>query len=500
MAAAGQCVRLPAAPYKICLSVRERITRVAESISHKVQVLVVDDENEALGLVKKLLNNSGIKSVVTLSDSRETLAFLAKHDVSAIVLDLMMPHVTGVELLPLIHANYPHIPVIVSTATNDIETVIECMRNGACDFIVKPLNANRLVASVSRALNVNNLREEVNALKDYLMSDRLEHGEAFDEIKTRSRRMRAMFQYAEVVAKSCQPVLITGETGVGKEMLARAIHKISAVKGELVTINVAGLDDNMFSDTLFGHRKGAFTGADHIRDGLVSKAAGGTLFLDEIGDLSGLSQVKLLRLIQENEYYPVGADTIKYSSARLILATNLNLEDAIGEGRFRKDLYYRLCCHHIKIPTLRERREDISLLLNHFVREASCQYGKREPSVSAELIAALSGYDFPGNVRELRAKVFDAVARHEDGVLCLRDFPGLVMPESIGAPPGEPGENGMWASIYATFGGFPKLREIEDYLIKEAMCQSGGNHVAAAMLLGVTRQTVMNRTKGRCHP
>ena len=469
---------------------------LADFPMQKVAILVVDDDNDMLTLVKMHLENAGVPSVTTLNDSRGTLEFLTQNDVSVILLDLMMPHITGVELLPLLRTNYPHIPVIIFTASNDIETAVECMRNGACDYVVKPLNADRLVSAVTKALKIDNLRQQVNSLKNYLMSDRLEHGEAFDDIKTRSRRMRAIFQYVEVIAGSPQPVLITGETGVGKDMIARSIHRISGVKGELVTVNVAGLDDTMFSDTLFGHKKGAFTGAEQIREGLVSKAAGGTLFLDEIGDLSGLSQVKLLRLIQDNEYYPVGSDAIKRSSARLILATNQDLESYIKEGRFRKDLFYRLCCHQIKIPALRDRREDISLLLTHFIEKGARQYGKHPPAVSPELIAALTGYDFPGNVRELQAKIFDVVARHTGGILSLRDMPELspAMPDfSLQDAFEEVGKGG----IYSLFGRLPTFREIEEYLINEAITISGGNHATAATLLGVTRQTVTNRIKSR---
>jgi len=463
----------------------------------KVAVLVVDDDNDMLTLVKTHLNNAGVPSVTTLNDSRSTLEFLVQHDVSVILLDLTMPHISGVELLPLLRTNYPHIPVIIFTASNDIETAVQCMRNGACDYVVKPLNADRLVCSVAKALKIDNLRQQVNSLKNRLMSDRLEHGEAFDDIKTRSRCMRAIFQYVEVIADSPQPVLITGETGVGKDMIARSIHRISGVKGELVTVNVAGLDDTMFSDTLFGHKKGAFTGADQIREGLVSKAAGGTLFLDEIGDLSGMSQVKLLRLIQDNEYYPVGSDAIKRSSARLILATNQDLESYIKQGRFRKDLFYRLCCHQIKIPALRDRREDISLLLTHFIEKGARQYGKRPPAVSPELIAALTGYDFPGNVRELQAKVFDVVARHTGGVLSLRDIPELSPAAPVFTSLEAFAENGESGGIYSLFGRLPTFREIEEYLINEAISISGGNHATAATLLGITRQTVTNRIKSR---
>ena len=267
-------------------------------------VLLVDDDPHALELSRMLLLNAGIGMVLTLSDSRATLPFLEQHDVSLVVLDLMMPHINGAELLPMIHRDYPHIPVIVETAACEVETAVKCMKSGAIDYLVKPVEPARLVNAVKNALNFDDLLQEVSSLKNYLLNDRLEHAEAFEEIKTASRKMRSIFQYAEVVACSPQPVLITGETGVGKELFARSIHRISGVKGDFVSVNVAGLDDAMFSDTLFGHKKGAFTGADQFRDGLVSKAGMGTLFLDEIGDLNELSQVKLLRLLQEARLLP----------------------------------------------------------------------------------------------------------------------------------------------------------------------------------------------------
>lgn len=307
--------------------------------------------------------------------------------------------------------------------------------------------------------------------------------------------MRSIFQYSEIVACSPQAVLITGETGVGKELFAHAIHRISGVRGMFVSINVAGLDDAMFSDTLFGHKKGAFTGADQYRDGLISKAANGTLFLDEIGDLNELSQVKLLRLLQEREYYPVGADLVKASSARIVLATNVNLQERIKEGRFRRDLYFRLCSHQIHIPALRERREDIPLLLDSFIAESARHFGRSVPVVSPELVKALVKYDFPGNVRELQARVSDAVARNDEGMLGLDDFPGIseALPER--SSPAGAAPTATNSGIYCLFGRLPTFREIEDYLIIEALKISEGNYAVAASILGVTRQTISKRLK-----
>lgn len=306
--------------------------------------------------------------------------------------------------------------------------------------------------------------------------------------------MRAIFQYIEVIAKSDQPILITGETGVGKELVARSIGILSGRKGAFVTVNAAGLDDTMFSDTLFGHKKGAFTGADQPRDGLICTAAGGTLFLDEIGDLNETSQIKLLRLIQEQEFYPVGSDVLKKTDARLIVATNKNISELIESGRFRKDLYYRLCAHHIHIPPLRERREDLPDLLEHFLDKASKKLKKPKPVPSREVTALLATYHFEGNVRELHAMVSDAVARHTSGLLTLDCFVGLAGKEStqrnteLFVPNKEVDD-----ILYAFFGRFPTLKEMEDYLTASALNLTSGNQRSASQLLGIARQTLSKR-------
>lgn len=457
-------------------------------------VLLVGDDQQRLENTRSQLMEAGIGPVLALTDSRATIPFIEQHAAYVIVLD-MTPAMDRIELLTRVCRDYPNIQVIVETTSCDVEIAVNCMKSGAVDYMVRPVEPGRLITAVEKALNFACAQQEVSSLKECLLNDRLEHAEAFAEIKTASRKMRSTFQYTEVVACSPQAVLITGETGVGKELFARAIHKISRVKGMFVSINVAGLDDAMFSDTLFGHKKGAFTGADQFRDGLVSKAANGTLFLDEIGDLNELSQVKLLRLLQEREFYPVGADLVKSSTARIVLATNVNLQERIKEGRFRRDLYYRLCSHQIQIPPLRERSEDIPILLESFVEEAARHFDKSIPTVSPELITALGEYDFPGNVRELQARVSDAVARHEDGVLSLDDFPGIsAAPQRQTLVPSVV-SNTSNAGIYSLFGRLPTFREIEDYLIIEALKVSEGNYASAALILGVTRQTISKRLK-----
>lgn len=462
-------------------------------------VLLVDDEQDILDLTKLALGCEGLQNVMTLNDSRQVLPLLKSNNVSIIVLDVIMPYITGDQLLPVIAADYPEVPVIIMTASNDIGNAINCLKAGAFDYMVKPVEPDLLMAAIKKALQVSSLKNEVSTLKDYLLSDHLEHKDAFNQIITRSKKMRAVFQYAEAVSKSEHPILITGETGVGKELMACAIHKLSAVKGNFIRVNVAALDDQMFSDTMFGHKRGAYSGADRDREGLIAKAAGGTLFLDEIGDLSPASQIKLLRLLQEQEFYPLGSDTMKKVDVRIIVATNQNLQTLSDAGKFRKDLYYRLCTHQITIPPLRERVEDLSLLFEHFIQIAAKSMGKARPIPSAELLEALSKIKFPGNVREFKALVTDAVARHRSGLLTFKHFPGITLPVSAVSEKSYALEgtdkDAEW--LYAVFGKFPNMTEYEDYLINHALKVTNGNKSASASLLGLTRQTLNKRQRDR---
>jgi len=320
---------------------------------------------------------------------------------------------------------------------------------------------------------------------------RVSNPDAFAEIVTGSEAIHAVFCAIEAFAGNRNPVLITGESGVGKELAAQAIHRLSRREGKFVSVNVAGLDDTMFTDTLFGHARGAFTDAQSVRRGLAEEAEGGTLFLDEIGDLSVGSQIKLLRFIEEREYRPLGADRLRRSDARIIIATNADLRNKLQEGKFREDLFYRLT-HHIDIPPLRERLEDLPLLVEHFVTSACKALGVRKPAIPAELAGLLRSYRFPGNVRELKNMIENAVARNSATLLPLSWFVEYIRAgtlhdvEGLHAP-GADSEKPPWTE------GFPTLKELEKSVVAEALRRSGGNQNAAARLLGLSPSALSRR-------
>jgi two-component system, NtrC family, nitrogen regulation response regulator GlnG len=462
-------------------------------------VLLVDDDPQVLQSASIVLRTSGVTHVITVEDSRAVMPLLAEQRVGVLVLDLTMPHIAGQALLEQVAGEYPDIPILLMTATNDLETAVQCMQTGASDYLVKPVEESRLVSSVKRALEVRTLRAEVLSLKERLLTETPHQPEVFAEIITQSKAMFAIFRYLEAIAPSPQPVLITGETGTGKELVARALHRLSARPGALVAVNVAGLDDTMFSDTLFGHTRGAFTGADQAREGLITSTGEGTLFLDEIGDLSVASQVKLLRLLQDGTFYPLGADRPRQSRARIVCATNADVAQRVNAGTFRKDLYYRLRTHHLELPPLRARVGDLPLLVHHFVDQAARALGKAAPKEPLALYQLLNAYHFPGNVRELEALVFDAVARHQGGTLSLHSFkeaiagtPRLAATE----PPAEPS-----TALRAWFPEqLPTLKAVEEALLTEALRRADGNQGVAAGLLGLSREALNKRLRRRRPP
>jgi len=439
-----------------------------------------------------------LNNFIRCLDSRDVIPLLTEQEVEIVLLDLRMPYIAGDELLPAIISDFPEIPVIMITGANDVETAVKCMKLGAFDYMVKPVERSRLIGGVKRALDLRELQRENRLLKAQVLSDKLEHPEVFSEIVTCSARMRSIFQYVEAIAASPRPLLITGETGVGKELVARAVHRLSRRKGAFVPVNVAGLDDNVFADTLFGHKKGAFTGAEQARGGMLEQAAGGTLFLDEIGDLSHASQVKLLRLLQDGEYFPLGSDLAKRSDARIVVATNQDLNTLQTSGRFRKDLYYRLCDHHLHIPPLRERMEDLPLLLNHFLEKASTTLGKSRPTPPEELLTLLSTYHFPGNIREMESMVFDSVSSHRSGKLSMDLFKSHIF-QKPPAPEKDLTQQVQREGVSVSFSDrLPTLKELEQNLVDEAMRRAGGNQSIAALSLGITRQALNKRLrKGR---
>ncbi len=458
----------------------------------KWPVVLVDDEEEILFGAEYLLNTQGITAVTSLSDGRDLLPLLERQTAGVIVLDLFMPQVSGLELLPRLAREYPEIPVVVMTASQEVETAVSCMKEGAFDYLVKPVEESRFVSSVRRALEIRLLRQEIGSLRTSLMGQGIGHPEVFAPIISRNHQMQRLFRYAEAIADSGEPVLITGETGTGKELIAHAIHHLSGRSGEMVCLNAAGLDDNLFSDTLFGHVRGGFTGADREREGLIAKAVGGTLFLDEIGDLKPASQVKLLRLLQAQSYYPIGSDVPRTADARILAATNQPLHRRMDRGKFRQDLFFRLSSHPIELPPLRERLDDLPLLLQHFIDEAAQALSRSSPRIPGELLTLLSLYDFPGNIRELRALVFNAMAQHRGGpVLALDSFQQVVKRDRASSEP-PPAHSGDDLTL-AIPGRFPTLKEADIFLVEESMRRANHNQGIAAMLLGISRQSLNRR-------
>jgi DNA-binding NtrC family response regulator len=321
------------------------------------------------------------------------------------------------------------------------------------------------------------------------MGEALDSPEIFENILTVNPRMQAIFKIIETMKTSSSPVLITGETGVGKELIARAIHRASGLKGAFVPLNVAGLDDLTLDDTLFGHKKGAFTGANEPREGLIAKARGGTLFLDEIGDMGSAAQVKLLRLLQEREYYRLGSDALIKSDARVIAASNYDFEALMELGRFRRDLYHRLRSHHIHVPPLRERREDIPLLIDRFLSQAARETGRLTPAISREARLALEEYDYPGNVRELMNLVHHAVTSTNASVLDLHDFLETDVEDAAFQRSLRVFRDKHFR-LLMNYEKFPSITDVERMLISEALRTTGGNKKHAAELLGISRPTL----------
>lgn len=450
-------------------------------------ILVVDDEQDILKSVKGTLLAAGFDSVLVCDDGRQVLSLIREHNPSVVLLDLTMPYVSGQELLKAITAEHPHIQVIIITGVDDVSTAVECMRQGALDYLVKAVDNTTLIGAVRRAKEIASLRAENQRLKQGLLYGTAEHPEAFQEFLTADERMQAVFRYLEIIAPTGRPLFISGETGTGKELLAEAVHRLSGRSGDLVKINVAGLDDTMFSDTLFGHRKGAFSGALENRKGLVESAAGGTLFLDEIGDLSMQNQIKLLRLLENGEYYTLGSDVPKRSLCGVVTATNRDAEELFHSGQFRSDLYYRLAAHAVVLPPLRSRGGDIIPLAEHFLHQACAELKKPVPGITEEGYDTLLSHSWPGNVRELKSVIFDAASRSVAGVLEIH-LPGSRRPPAgKGQSVPEPGDRVVFGS------SLPTLKHCDEMLIREALHRTEGNITRAAELLGISQPALSKR-------
>ncbi len=456
------------------------------------KILIVDDEAAWIRSMRITLERlAGITNTTACQDSTEVMNIIAENEIGIVLLDLTMPRLSGEDLLKMISEQFPEVIVIIVSGLNQIETAVKCMKHGAFDYLVKTSEEDRIIAVILHAIRLIEMQRENNEMRRRFLYDTIQNPEAFEGIITINKKMRSIFQYVEAVAKSNQPLLITGESGVGKGLIADAVHRLSHSGGPIVAVNVGGLDDTMFTDTLFGHVKGAFTGADQPRSGMIDKAANGTLFLDEIGDLSNASQVKLLRLLQEGDYFPLGSDQSKKLKARIIASTHQDLAQKQIKGEFRKDLYYRLKTHHVHLPPLRERKEDIPLLLDYFLDEAAANFGKEKPNLPVDLVPMLQECDFPGNIRELRSMVLDAVIQSSSDVLSIRYFQELCSGRQRG-----------FRHAAASAGNFfegaeslPTIQQAVSLLISEAMKRAGGNQSMACRLLGISQPALSKRLK-----
>lgn len=457
-------------------------------------ILVVEDEYYVRESLTAYLDDIGFR-VLAAENGQRGLELFRLEAPDIVMTDLRMPVMDGFALVEAIAAESGFTPIVVVSGVGAVDEAVRAMRMGAWDYLSKPIvNLEELQITLERSLERARTKYELERLRRHLVAGTLENETAFGGIVTTSARIRSIFLYLESVAPSRQPVLISGETGTGKELIARAVHSLSGVGGPFVAINLAGLDDVMFSDTLFGHQRGAYTGADRAREGLIRQASGGTLFLDEIGDLSSGSQVKLLRLLQEGEYLPLGADKVQSSDARIVAATHADLKHRMEMGTFRPDLYYRLCSHRVELPPLRDRPEDLPLLAAHFLNKAAASLGKPLPVAPPELNRYLAAYRFPGNIRELESILHDAVARSASRILSLESVVA-----AIGSDLQVPASAAPAVSHcpVCPFGEkFPTLKCAEDLLISEALRLADNNQRLAAAYLGITRQA-LNKRLGR---
>ena len=396
--------------------------KVKKELFPEQPILMVDDEKHFLNSLDFELHSHGITNVECCRDSRDVLGKLKEKKYAVILLDVLMPNISGDELLPIIADEYPDIPVIIITAFPDAKTAKDCMEKGAFECLTKPIDIGELIRTIHETLDLKDTHKDIILHKKQLFSDTSYKNRSFPNVITRSKAMLSICQIIGLVAFTSRPVLIMGETGVGKEFLAREIHNQSHRKGKFIPFETIGLNDEEFSNRLFGYRKTISHGAAALIQGKLEEAQKGTLFIKEIGNLSIESQSSLLRLLQNREYYPVGSVTKKPSRARIIAATRKNLSALIQISSFRYDLYNHLKAHEIHIPPLRERKEDIPLLVDHFLGKAAKESGIEKPAVPGELLPMLEKYDFPGNVGELKKMVNHAVSRCKSGFLSVDDF------------------------------------------------------------------------------
>ncbi|MBW2436229.1 MAG: sigma-54-dependent Fis family transcriptional regulator [Deltaproteobacteria bacterium] len=429
--------------------------------------------------IKATLVSSGLPEPALVSDSRRVMDLVHKYNFQLILLDLMMPQLTGMEVLQTIKAESPDVDCVIVSAIDDVASAVQAMSLGASDYLVKPLNSDKLIALVNRTLEKVNVQHELAQFGSKKVFSNLKNPEAFKDMVAEDEAMALVFHQVEAVAGTDYSVVINGESGTGKEMLARVIHNLShRSDAPFYAVNMASFSKTIFEDEFFGHTKGAYTDAGNDKIGFFEAADGGTLFLDEITELDPSLQGKLLRVIEERELYRLGSTEIRNVDVRIIAATNKDINEEILKGVFRADLYYRINMYNIKVPPLRERKKDILPIVLHFLKIHAQANNKDIRSLSPELEQRLMQYSFPGNVRELENIIAAAVLLEKSNTLTLAATLNLL--------PYEGPERRKNVELLT-------LEELEKRHIEKVLSITGGNRPKAAKILGVNVSTVYRK-------
>ncbi|MCG8687273.1 MAG: sigma-54 dependent transcriptional regulator [Desulfobacterales bacterium] len=451
---------------------------------NKTPILIVDDDPGFLLTIKEILISAGMPEPALVSDSRQVMDLVATHRFKFVLLDLLMPHISGMELLRQIKEESFDTECVIVTASDDIETAVNAMKEGAYDYLSKPVQYEKLLILIQRALERYCLRQGLSLYERKNTIEDLTDQAAFSDMVATDHAIVRVLRQVEMVAPTDYSVVITGESGTGKEKLARKIHQLSRrSEGPFVALNMGAVSDTLFTDELFGHTKGAYTGAAKDRKGFIESARGGTLFLDEITDLDINLQAGLLRVIQEKEYYRVGSSKSRDMDVRILVATNRDIFKEIKEKRFREDLFHRLNMFHIDIPPLRERPGDILPLARLFLSEFASETNKRIDDISSDLSDFFMQQDFPGNIRELKNMIASAVLREKGTSLSLSAI-GQAQAEASSKSGGDVVDKSSWT-----------LAKVEEEHILKVLEKTGDNRTQAAKILGIGRKTLLRKLK-----